>query len=263
MKKLTFISALLGLAVLFTNCEEKDDSPKVDFEIIVTGESPNAVVAVINTSDEADSYTWTFSEGADIETSTAVSQQVTVDKVGDFTVTLTALTGDDEKSKSKTVNITGIGGINVFEDVHLGTVGYEDSIGIYFSCETGISYLETGLTNALKSTIDFVLESYVSTIIYSPNNYTGNPIMGHRKTWFNGNEDKSFTIADFDTMSNELPLLSLSEANEFYVRTVLDDMPRVILMKDYEGKWGAIKIKEVDEYKVTLDVKMQKYLPEE
>jgi PKD repeat protein len=260
MKKLTFIAALLGLTVLFTNCEEKDDLPKVDFEIIVTGESPNAVVAVINTSDEADSFTWTFSEGADIETSTAVSQQVTVDKVGDFTVTLTALTGDDEKSKSKTVNITGISGINVFENVEMGRYIYRDSIGVYFSCETGevYTYVPESATY-----IDFCLDVEGAMSIYSPNRYALDRIDLSSVTWFNDNTDNAFSVADFDAATSDLAFQNFNEADEYKVRMTFDEIPRVIIFKTEEEKWGVIKFKVVDEYKVTLDVKVQKYVDNE
>ena len=52
-QKLTFLSILLAITVLFTNCEE-EDTVKVDFEIIVTGESPNAIVQLTNTPARAD-----------------------------------------------------------------------------------------------------------------------------------------------------------------------------------------------------------------
>jgi len=258
MKKLTFLAIMAMFAILLTNCEE-EETTKVDFNIVVTGESPNAIVQLTNTSDSADLYTWEFSEGANIETSEETNPQLLVDKTGEFTITLTATIGKKEVSKTKKVTITGVNGISNFENVEFGTIYFEDSIGIFFSCETGLTYTASELNSSIKSIIDFAIKTNNLSVIYSPNRYE-DPIVGYRKTKFNGNIDNSFTISEFNAINDEQLLLnfSIAESENFIIES--DEFPKVILMRDYEGKWGAIKFKEHLTDRVFIDVKIQKYL---
>jgi len=261
MKKLTFLTLMAVTALFFASCEEDEDTSKVDFNVVVTGESPNAIVQITNTSDSADVFTWGFSEGANITTTTETNPQVIVDKTGDFKITLIATTGEKEEKKSKTVKITGKNGISFFENLEFGRSGYTNTYGEYFSCSSGLVYTENELTNSIKSIIDFVIYARGGIVIYGPDE-CDDPIVGYRTTDFNNNIDNSFTIEDFNNLQDDENLKNLSNADNYYVVVYFEEPPRVILMKDYEGKWGAIKLKEVQTEKIIVDVKMQKYLSE-
>jgi len=259
MKKLTFLSILLAITVLFTNCEE-EDTVKVDFEIIVTGESPNAIVQLSNTSDEADSFTWTFSEGADLETSDEANPQITVDKVGEFTITLTATTGSSENKKIKTVNITGVNGIYSYDDIVIGDVFHQEEYGYLLSCETGTVYKEAGLRTSDGSTIDIVVDynSDIEVSIYSPHAYGWFIIPGRTESYFNLNENNSITLMDFNNIQNDQFSANL-EYVEYDLSIELNEVPKIIPFIDSESNIGLVNIKELFPEYLLVDVKVQKY----
>ncbi len=263
MKKLTFLSILLAITVLFTNCEE-EDTVKVDFEIIVTGESPNAIVQLTNTSDEADSFTWTFSEGADVETSDEANPQITVDKTGEFTITLTAITGSSENTKTKKVNITGVNGIYSYEDIVIGSGLYLEEYGYLLSCETGIVYKEAGLRTSQGSTIDMIIYYNPNAKIYiiSPQAFGDFIIPGRTESYFNLNENNSITVTDFNNIKNDQFSTNL-EYIVYDLNFELNEIPKIIPFIDSDGKIGLVNIKELFPEYLLMDVKVQKYATSE
>ncbi|MDA3952426.1 MAG: PKD domain-containing protein [Bacteroidales bacterium] len=259
MKKLKFLSILLAITVLFTNCEE-EDIVKVDFEIIVTGESPNAIVQLTNTSDDADSFTWTFSEGADIETSTEANPQITVDKTGEFSITLTSTTGTNENTKTKTVNIAGVNGIYSYDDVKIGEINYRDTYGFMFSCESGVAYKEIGLRTSQGETIDMVISynaDYYITM-YSPDKYGYFLIPGRTTTKFNSNQNNTITVSDFNNIQTDQFTANL-EYEENYPDFSFDELPKVVPFKFNDNKIGLVKLQEILPEYLLIDVKAQKY----
>jgi PKD repeat protein len=263
MKNLTILSILVAAVISFTSCEE-DDSAKVDFEVIVTGESPNAIVQLTNTSDEADSFTWTFSEGASVESSTETNPQIIVDKTGEFTITLTATTGTNEKVKTKTVSITGINGIYSYDDVVIGEVFFQDEYGYLLSCETGIVYKEAGLRTSQGSTIDMVIDynSDANIYIYSPHAYGWFIIPGRTETYFNLNANNSITLTDFNNLQMDQFHTNL-EYLEYDLSIKPNELPKIIPFIDGDGKIGLVKIQEIFPEYLLMDVKVQKYVASE
>jgi hypothetical protein len=265
MKKLAFLSILLAITVLFTNCEEKEDTVKVDFEIIVTGESPNAIVQLSNTSDEADSFIWTFSEGADVETSEEANPQITVDKVGEFSITLTATTGSSENTKTKKVNITGVNGIYSYDDVIIGELNHLEIYGCLLDCQNGIVYKENNLSSTKGEKVDIAIRynADYSVRLYNPVKASMVIISNAQETLFNLNENNSITVADFDNIQTDQFYYNVEYAEDYYIRVEFNEIPTIIPFKDHNGKYGLVKIQEIFPEHLLMDVKAQKYVASE
>jgi hypothetical protein len=251
MKNLKFLSILTAVVISFISCEE-DESAKVNFEIIVTGESPNAIVQLNNTSDEADLFEWQFSEGAGIETSAEANPQITVDKVGEFTVTLTATTGTSEKTKTKTVNITGVNGINSYDDVKIGYLFSED-FGTYFSCTSGNVYLDDLVNRQNTDKVDL-------WFYYKYHIEVGSPLFAYLRSMpsFNLNANDEISVTDFDNLLQDRFDANL-DYPEYAVDLELDEIPKVIPFKSSDGKIGLVKIQELYPGYFLMDVKVKKY----
>ena len=68
MRKLFSIGLLASVFLL--SCSKDDNKLASDFSVQVNGESPNAQLVITNNSTGAESYVWTFGEGASTRSST-------------------------------------------------------------------------------------------------------------------------------------------------------------------------------------------------
>ncbi|MFP4557202.1 MAG: hypothetical protein ACLFNU_10050 [Bacteroidales bacterium] len=263
------LGILLMVSVLIYSCS-KDETPLdeqtpivADFELTVTGEAPDAVISIENKSTGATDYEWIFGQGANIESSPQQSpSELNVDKAGTFSVVLKASSGSEEKTKEKSVNITGYSAIYFYENVHLG---YEQGIETYgrlFSSSTGLVYKDGEVDEDIGGLIDFGYTHITGTnmgLFASPDDENENFGIPNAQTTKIRNwvRDEEYNIEDFDDIENDSGLSDLDFEED-------DDLvpmntERVVFFENGENRKGIIKVKGIEGYKVIADIKVQKY----
>jgi hypothetical protein len=263
MNKLSFITVLLSGVFSFMSCSKSDDDPAVEasFEVTVTGEAPNATLTLTNNSKVADTYTWTFSTGANIESSVDKTPTgITVDKAGEFTITLTASKGTDSKTATKTVTIPGKNAIKTFTGV---TFAYGDNTdyGIFFSSADSKVYKKAELDATNGPKIDFALMTFKgSTMAYFVSADDADEKFGitGAKTTKILNYTSLISATEFDALVNDEKLKSLTVTNDDNT-FLLSSLPKIVIFETSSGMKGAIKVTNVNATSVKADIKMMKY----
>jgi PKD repeat protein len=144
-KAIYSLTLLSSMFFIFSSCDDDENTAvNADFTLAVSGQSPNAEVTITNTTTGASNYMWTFSEGAEIETSSEQNPgPITVDKTGTFEVTLVASSGNDTETVTKTIEITGEDAIIVYQDIAFARAAANATYGRFFSTETGLIYKDS------------------------------------------------------------------------------------------------------------------------
>ena len=262
MKQLFFM-ALLTCALLFSCSSDEDESTPLvaDFTASATGESPNAQITVTNNSTGATTYSWTFSEGADISTSSDKNPgAINVDKAGDLTITLVVSNDGEEKELTKTVTITGNNAIETYTDVEFALDAGHATYGRLFSFETGQIYKDNEVDESNGSSIHLAFGSMGNTMYYfeSPTveeynvpNATVTKVINYEST-------PSISVNDFDAMAHDglLTGLTITETNDSFGNS---SIPGTVLFETSSGRKGVIKTKAVNSERLMVDIKIQKY----
>jgi len=266
LKKFFVPMALLCASVFFVSCSKDDGTTPVvaDFTLSVSGESPNAIVTITNTSKGGSVYSWVFGEGANVSVSAdKAPAPLTVDKASTFIVTLTVTNGNDVKTITKTIGITGNSAIVSYKNIAFGREANSATYGRFFSTETGVVYKADEVNASTGPKIDLVFSHIGKSVNYfaSPDdlrekynisgaktttiiNYPGKSL-GVTATTFDSAEDDSFINGtEIETSDNE----SFGTSN-----------PNIILFKTASGKKGAIKTTAINNDRLLVDIKVQKY----
>lgn len=258
----TFLLLLITQILLFS-CTPTDDLLEADFNATVTGESPNAVVEITNNSTGAKSYIWAFSEGANFASSVdGTPNSIIVDKVGDFEITLIVSNGSKTKEITKSVTIAGKNGIRTYTDVEFAQSQNNEKYGAFFSTTEGRIYTLSEINETTGPKIDLVYSGDSSKGFHffkSPDdlNDTEFEIPNAINTKID-NYQKGFEVAVFDEMQDDQHLNHLIIEND---KRPIDyfDSPVIVLFENEAGKKGAIKLKEANEERLLVDIKVQKY----
>lgn len=258
---LTLLSTFL---FVFSSCDDDEDTPvEADFTLAVSGQSPNAEVTITNTTTGASDYMWTFSEGAEIETSSDKNPgAITVDKTGTFEVTLVASTGNDVETVTKTIEITGNDAIIVYQDVAFAREPGSSTYGRFFSTETGLIYKDSEVNATTGPKIDLVFAHSGDPVNYftSPDDGDVGFNIPSPQTTKVINYSPAFgvTAAIFDAATTDAFIkdITISESDGDSFGT---SHPYVVLFETESGKKGAIKTKAVNSDRLLVDIKVQKY----
>jgi len=251
-----------------TSCSVIDEEAQLDpdFEIILSGESPDATITLDNKTPYAESFLWTFSEGANKDSLNQHSAVIEVDKSGDFTVRLTAKKGDQSKTISKIIQIPGKNGIREFKDVELAMDGTSNNYGRCFSTVTGKTYKDSEVNSTNGSLIDLLFINYGNTMYFfdNPKDDANDGLQipqGQQVVVDNypNYPEEVFTIEQFDAMidSEALENLTISNGQNSFSNS---SVPCIILFRNAAGYKGVIKAKQMNTERMTFDIKVQKYL---
>lgn len=257
MKKLFFLGILTS--ILLFSCSKDETSPiVVDFTATVTGEAPNAQIAITNSSTGATTYSWTFGEGADISSSTDENpSSIAVDKVADLIIKLVVGNGSEVKELSKTVTITGNNAIVTYTDIEFGLNAGDATFGRFFSFETGQIFKDSEIDASNSSMIHLAFGSFENPIYFfeSPSVY----ILNATETKVENYESIPYiTVTDFDSMTDDSQLsgLTITEANDSFSNY---SIPGTVLFEISTGRKGVVKTKAINSDRLLVDIKIQKY----
>ncbi len=259
MKKIFY--GLLALTLLFSCSDDEDEKEIIaDFECEITGNAPDASVKITNNTTNAESYEWTFDEGADITSSTDKELTVVFDKAGEHTITLVAISGDSQKELSKTIEIGGYNAVITYEDLEFALDVDDETIGCLFSFDTEKMYKPSEVTDDNAASIHLGFGSMANTIYYfvSPTDDMFD-ISGVTETQVvNYEETPSISVDDFESITSDslLSNLSITGTNDSFGNS---QIPGTVLFELASGKKGVIKTEAVNSERMLVDIKIQKY----
>jgi PKD repeat protein len=241
----------------------KDD----DYQASVT-------INFVNESVSATFYNWTFQGGNPAVLSEA-NPKVTFASAGTHQVTLVASNGKTSQSFSKTITVEQDTNLRVFNDVKIGINSAHATVGAMFSTTTRLVYKASDINAQNSALIDIAFQGLNSNFTYnkfiSPSqvsNYGFLDLANAQNTIFINSQELcncglNFTVAQFDTMTNDVPLQSLNIVyNAAGNQEFGSSVPRIVLFKTQDGRKGAIKIKSMvqsgaNSY-ILCDIKVQK-----
>ena len=210
LKSLLFAFVLISV---IASCSKDDDVVPFDvkFEVSVTGDAPNATIAITNQTTGASTFEWTYGLGANEEGSALQSPtNFTVEKAGEFTITLKASDGSNEKTAEAKITINGNSAILTFTDVEFALNAGDATYGRLFSIVDGRIYKDSEITAEMASKIDLAFGSMGNTLYYfeSPNK-TDYQLTGASTTKVDNSVlEADFAVATFDGMTNDADISS-------------------------------------------------------
>ena len=260
IRKSLFFSAL---ALCFLSCSKEDavKQPLADFTVTVSGQAPTATLTIVNKSTDASTYAWTFGTGASALISADKEPSgIKVDKTGDISITLLANNGTVTSTKTVTVNITGKNALTSYTDLEFALNAGNTTYGRLFSFETGKMYKDNEITTAIGSKIHLAFGSTGGTMFYfdSPTiadyKVTGASVT-KVSNWLS---PSPISVSDFDAMTDDTKFtgLTITETNESFGK---NSIPSIILFQLADGRKGVIKTKSVNDVRILVDIKIQKY----
>lgn len=259
MKIIINLFLTILISSILWSCKSKIETEPivVDFEMTLTGEAPDAELNMINNSQNGTSYLWLFSEGAEIQSSVEKTPGVIkVDKVGEITVKLYVINDTEEKSEEKSLSVFGYNNIYSYTDIEFS---HNPANGRFFSTQTGLIYPDHKVDNNNGPLIDLAFINIDNTLYYfeSPDDEEFS-IPGATQTLIMNYENTELTINDFDLMTDDRQLKDLyiyDDDNSFGNSTI----PHIILFQNEAGRKGAVKTNGVDNDRLIVDIKVQKY----
>jgi PKD domain len=262
----------LILITMFLSCSKKGINYNIptpvspDFEMIVTGNSPNATVKFVNKTAAATTYKWAFGLGSNVQTSTdATPADIIVDKAGVFTVTLEGFNQAGSKSITKTISIGGYSALveynNLkFGDRNIGTESYifSTSLGRFFKLN------EVNSDNGPKIDIVYYKNGCCfSQGFQSPDStfYLPISIAGARKTiTMNYQGNSIINTTQFEALRNDSLLRSVNIYDDYAIFPAGLAYPKFVYFTNADNKKGVIRLKSYTDYAYVLgDIKVQKY----
>jgi hypothetical protein len=259
MKKLLFL-AFASIALLSCSDDPSEKPLEAKFEVTVTGEAPNALISIANTSVGASTYQWSFGKGFSVETSDAqIPSGVKADKTGTLDITLKVVNGSKTNEITKQVTVTGNNGVLSFTDVAFALNSTSTEFGQFFSVESGQVLKASQVTAAIAPKINLAFGSMSNTMYYfeSPSDRT-EIANGSVSKVINYESTPTITTAKFDLMADDRDLkgLTITDTNDSFPNSRI---PGTVLFQIADGRKGVIKTKAVNSSRLLVDIKIQKY----
>ncbi|MDF0716495.1 PKD domain-containing protein [Muricauda sp. 334s03] len=232
---------------------------------------------LINNSTSAIGYEWTF-EAADLSNSTEINPTVTFHTPGVHQIKLKAYNNKRSSTKIKEVTIYENTNLRVLENIELGisTAHNSNQVGAFFSTTTREVYKADEIAPDDASFIDIAFfalnQDFNFNKFVSPDevqDYTFGPIPNAKHTKFINLQESceceaTLTVAEFDVMEDDslLAVLNIEETIGGIQDFDNSVLPRIVLFETWDGRKGAIKIKEFVQdgtnSHIVVDVKVQK-----
>lgn len=230
-----------------------------------------------NKTENAISYQWTF-QGGTPNTSTEVNPKVTYTTAGTYAITLVASNGKTTQTLQKQITVYPDTGIYVLENVKLG-INYahnSEKVAAFYATKLKKSFFSKEVTAENAPLIDIVFQggspTFTSNKFVSPTEaqkYAFFPITGAKTTVFVNSQEicncgLNFTEEEFNAMTNDSPLRALSITHSAAgAQAFTNTLPRIVLFQTYDGRKGAIKIKQfvskgAENSYILCDIKVQK-----
>ncbi|MGC8824424.1 MAG: hypothetical protein ACP5PZ_07475 [Bacteroidales bacterium] len=260
MRKILF-GLLVCISLLSCSKDEEKTTPLVaDFDATIIGESPNAKIIITNASTGAKKYAWTFSEGANISSSSDENPDTLfIDKRGNFEVKLVISNDNEQKELTKNFTIPGYNAIVTYTDIEFGVNPEDETYGRFFSFETGRIYKDKEIVDSIGQKIGIGFSSMEHTMYYfqSPSDNSYN-IPNATITKVTNYANNIFSIENFDSMVDDrmLSTITIDETHDSFGNS---SIPCTVLFQLANSKKGVIKVKAVNNDRVLVDIKIQKY----
>ncbi|WP_462281026.1 PKD domain-containing protein [Salinivirga cyanobacteriivorans] len=263
MKNFTLLLVLLAVMI---SCSDEDNDgakPTADFELTVTGESPNAELTINNLSSDATSYEWTFGAQTIIETSEEPEpENIIIDKAGKLYVTLRAKNSEGSDSKTDSIEIAGYSAIKTYTDITFG-LNENSTYGRFYSFDTEQIYTANLINGENGSSIHIGFNSITTSMLQfvSPDNAddAGLAIPNATHTIVDNYQSSPvITVEEFDSMTNDSLLVDMTvtyDQDIFGSSTI----PNMVFFELEDGRKGTIKAKELNSDNIVTDIKIQKY----
>ena len=231
---------------------------------------------LVNASVSATNYSWSMN-GASPNTATTTNPTIVFTNPGTYQISLTASNDKTSQTTTKSITIVPNTNLRVFTNVKFGinSAHNTNSQGAFFATKTGELLQANQVTAANGATVDLVFQglnaSFTNNKFISPNkaqDYGFLALTNAQNTVFVNSQELcncglNFTAAQFDAMTNDAPLQSLTIPNTPAAAQAFNNsLPRVVLFQTQDGRKGAIKITNMitngsDSYMV-CDIKVQK-----
>lgn len=262
LNKLKYL--FIAFAFIFSSCgsdDEKSEPLNASFTVEVQGEAPNATLNFINESTGAASYQWSFGEGtSDSSSSLEVPTNITVDKAGELTITLTVVSGTEESTSQETITIAGNSAIIEITDLEFSQVEGSTELGRFYSIAQNEMYLDSEISEENGQYIDLFYKGSESSFIFfeGPQDNFDDIIVPDAKETKVHNYQSGFEVSSFDEMNDDALLADLNVIDDDSSIGSID-FPLIVTFETEEGKKGAIKLKAINSDRLVVDIKVQKY----
>lgn len=250
-----------------------------DFEPAFEDDDFQAPVTLnlINKSVSATGFEWTF-ETADPSFSSETNPTITLNSPGVHQIKLKAHNSKQDDTEIKEVTVYENTNLRVFENIELGisTAHTTNQTGALYSTVTREVYKAATVPPDDASFIDIAFfalnQDFNFNKFISPDevqDYTFNPIANAEHTKFINLQESceceaSLSVAEFDAMEDDslLAALNIEETMGGIQDFDATVVPRIVLFETWDGRKGAIKIKEfvqagMDSH-ILMDIKVQK-----
>ena len=146
-----------------------------------------------------------------------------------------------------------------YTNIELSQTANSTTYGRFFSTKTGKVIKKTEVSSANGADIDIAYVGSSSSFIYftSPDDADENfNIPTATKSSFK-NYNSGFSVADFDSMTDDSKLKNLEVINDDNSVGTLN-FPVIVTFKNAQGKKGVIKLKASNATRLLVDIKVQK-----
>lgn len=238
------------LPALTSDFEWEANVQDSDYQVPVT-------ISLQNSSLSATANVWRFENGNPIN-STEKNPQVRFDSPGIHVISLTTSNDKGSMTMIKEIEVFENTNLKIFENVKLGinTAHTSNTVGCFFSTETGKVYTQNEISEENGSLIDIVyfgLNNNFSFNQFIAPDEAGNAIFtsipNALHTQFINSQELTeegiqLTTSDFNSMVNDALLQNLTMAETTQGLKNFDDTisSRIVLFKTANGEKGAIKI---------------------
>lgn len=253
----------------------------VDFDVVPAFQDDDfqapVTLYLINKSISATSFEWTF-DTAVPSSSLVTNPTITIDTPGIHQLKLKASNSKRSHTVSKEITIYEDTNLSSIENVQLGTsLAHNNNIsGAFFSTTSRKVYTKDSVPLDDGSFVDIAFfalnHDFNFNKFVSPDgveNYTFQPIPNAKHTKFINLQESceceaSLSVVEFDAMEDDTLLSEMTIEETIGGIQDFDDsvVPRIVLFETWDGRKGAIKIREFvqsgPDSHIVMDIKVQK-----
>lgn len=251
---------------------------KADFNIVPSFDDEDyeapLTATLENHTSNATTHKWTTSGGS-ISNAADSIPTVSFASAGTYTITYEASNGKQTKTTTQTITVKPNSGLRSFSNIQLGINTAHSAIGSFFSTKLRQVFKRADVTAANGPAIDIAFfglsESFSYNLFISPHetqHFTFGAIPGATHTQLVNLQEKcscSSTLSanDFDAITTGTGLQAISFTETTAANSAFNNnLPRIILFQNANGKRGAIKIKQMVQAGqlsyIVCDIKVQK-----